>query len=484
MTMHPRRLSGPRLTLALAAGSEPWESDALASVAAAPTRVTLVKRCLDLGDLLTVAATGSVRVALLAAHLDGLDADSVERLRRAGVRSVVVLPAGASEVERHRLRRLGLSAAVEEGELQQGSALLPLLEAVSEAGLAPPGVEDLLDGPAPQAGRSPVPEVPGVRDLGADDVTGTGTGTGTGTAAVPVAGRVVAVWGPHGAPGRTTVAIGLAAEAAARGVDTTVVDADPHGGAVGQHLAVLDEASGLLAAVRLANAGQLDAARLVGVARQVEPRLRLVTGLPRPDRWTEVRSQTLTTVLDVAATLTPLVVVDAGFGLDTRAADGRPAAPSRDRLSMTVLEHADDLVVVAAADPVGLTRLARSLLDLRTVRPAGPDVVVVNRMRPGLGWAERDVVDMVARVAPDARVAFLPEDRAAADRALVGGRTLAEGGDGPLRRAVARVAAEHLARTGLVAPLVRRSRRDRRNRRDLRARQQPAAVTGQTLSSR
>lgn len=438
----------PRLTVALAAGSESWESPALAAVAAAPTRVTLVKRCLDLGDLLTVAATGSVRVALVAAHLDGLDADSVERLRRAGVRSVVVVPSGASEVERHRLRRLGFSTSVEEAELREGTPLLPLLETAATAGLAPPGVEDLLAGPvAPR----PAPEaVPGV---GPDEASGD----------APEAGRVVAVWGPHGAPGRTTVAIGLAAEAAAQGVATTVVDADPHGGAVGQHLAVLDEASGLLAAVRLANAGQLDASRLVGVARQVDPRLRLVTGLPRPDRWTEVRGQTLTTVLDVAATLTPLVVVDAGFGLDTRAAEGRPSAPSRDRLSMAVLEHADDLVVVAAADPVGLTRLARSLLDLRTVRPAGPELVVVNRMRPGLGWAERDVVDMVARVAPDAHVAFLPEDRAAADRALVGGRTLVESGDGPLRRAVATLAADHLARTRLVTARPRRPRRVRRS---------------------
>ena len=280
---------------------------------------------------------------------------------------------------------------------------------------------------------------------------------------------MVAVWGPHGAPGRTTVAIGLAAEAAANGVATTVVDADPHGGAVGQHLAVLDEASGLLAAVRLANAGQLEATRLVTVARQLDDRLRLVTGLPRPDRWTEVRPQTLTTVLDVAATVTPLVVVDAGFGLDTRAAEGRPVTPSRDRLSMAVLEHADDLVVVASSDPVGLTRLARALLDLRGVRPEGPDLVVVNRMRDGLGWSERDVVDMVARVAPDARVTFLPDDRAAADRAVVGGRTLRESGDGALRRALAALTADLLVHLGLVSASDGR-RRARRQPRTARAR--------------
>lgn len=452
---------GPRITVAIAAGTDRWESRALETVASSPSRLTLVKRCLDLSDLLAVAATGTLRVVLLSATLDGLDTDSVERLRRAGVRSTVVVPAGASDAERKRLRRLGVTRQVDEADLAR---LVALLEETAAAELEPPGLADLL----PPSDRGDTAPPAGVRET-ADARSHVGVGASLGR------GRVVAVWGPHGAPGRTTVAIGLAAEAAALGVATTVVDADPHGGAVGQHLAVLDEASGLLAAVRLANAGQLDAGRLVTVARRLDDRLRLVTGLPRPDRWTEVRPQTLTTVLDVAATVTPLVVVDAGFGLDTRVTEGRPAAPSRDRLSMAVLEHADDVVVVASSDPVGLTRLARALLDLRGVRPQGPDLVVVNRMRDGLGWAERDVVDMVARVAPDARVAFLPDDRAAADRALVGGRTLRESGDGALRRALAAMTADHLVRVGLTPR--EDSRRARRRRRGRRA---PA----QMLSSR
>ena len=49
-------------------------------------------------------------------------------------------------------------------------------------------------------------------------------------------GRVVVVWGPQGAPGRTTVAAGLAGVLAARGAETVLVDADPYGGAVAQHL--------------------------------------------------------------------------------------------------------------------------------------------------------------------------------------------------------------------------------------------------------
>jgi MinD-like ATPase involved in chromosome partitioning or flagellar assembly len=257
-------------------------------------------------------------------------------------------------------------------------------------------------------------------------------------------GRVVAVWGPTGAPGRTTVAIGLAAEAAARGCAVTLLDADPYGGAVGQQLAVLDEASGLLAAARLANSGQLDGERLAGLAREVGPRLRLLTGLPRPDRWTEVRPQALGQVLSTARTLDEYVVVDTGFGLPSTPLDPFATGPTRDEITLAVLEEADHLVVVGSADPVGLTRLVRSLRDVEEVCPSGPDLVVVNRMRTSLGWSQREIGDLVAQVAPRSRLVFLPDDRIAVDRAMVSGRTLLESGDSPLRRAVAELASSLL----------------------------------------
>ena len=68
------------------------------------------------------------------------------------------------------------------------------------------------------------------------------------------------MWGPTGAPGRTTVAVGLATELARSGVHTLLADADVYGGVVAQVLGFLDEAPGLAAAVRLANNGQLDLA--------------------------------------------------------------------------------------------------------------------------------------------------------------------------------------------------------------------------------
>jgi MinD-like ATPase involved in chromosome partitioning or flagellar assembly len=409
----PARLgAGPRVAVLLAGGNAPWEPEALTRLRDAAPGVVLVKRCLDLADLLATAATGAAEVAVVAGGLPGLDADALAGLTRHGVRTVVVRgqPAGPATDgldERTRLLRMGVARVLDDGVLDT------LVDHVRDAARQEPARED-----------PPRPE-------GAADLVLPATGED---------GRLVAVWGPAGAPGRTTVAIGLAAEAARRGRGVTLLDADPYGGAVAQQLAVLEEISGLLAATRLANTGQLDEAGLAGLAREVSPGLRLLTGLPRPDRWAEVRPRAFSDLLGCARRLDGLVVVDTGFGLPDGTADAFDAGPGRDDTTAAVAEEADAVVVVGSADPVGLTRLARGLRDLAELRPEGPAVVVVNRMRPALGWSEREVRQLVEGYVPRAAVRFLPQDGAAADRALVAGRALTECGDSALRRALAAVA--------------------------------------------
>jgi MinD-like ATPase involved in chromosome partitioning or flagellar assembly len=248
---------------------------------------------------------------------------------------------------------------------------------------------------------------------------------------------VVAVWGPAGAPGRTTVAVALAAELARRGHRTVLVDADPYGGAVAQQLGIMDEVSGVLAATRLATSGEL-AERFDGVQRGVGAHLGVVTGLPRADRWVEVRAGAVQHVLEVAREHGQ-VVVDTGFCLEEDPAAERGSRPGRNQMTLEALEAADEVVVVGSADPVGLSRLARGLVELRDQTGGAPARVVVNRMRPTLGWSQKDVAGMVAGFARLAGLHFLPEDRDTVDRMLVAGRTLPELGDSALGRAVAGV---------------------------------------------
>lgn len=380
-----------RVTVLLAAGGAIWEASALRLLSGGACVV--LKRCVDLADLLATAATGQADVAVVAGELAGLDADAVVALLRAEVRCIAV---GGDQ---DALGRIGVVAVVPDADLEGLPAIVVSAGARGLVAEAEPVWE---------------PDSEGTR------------------------GRVVVVHGPAGAPGRTTLAIGLAAEHARRGGRCVLVDADPHGGAVAQHLGVLDEVSGLLAAARLVNAGSLDAASFARCRRIVSEGFEVVTGLPRPDRWVEARPGVLDTVLDCAAEIAN-VVVDTGFSLEDDADLGR--SMSRNQLTLDAVAAADSLVVVGSADPVGLARLARTLVELRDTRVPVivPVTVVVNRMRDSLGWSRRDIAGMVEGYIRPAGIFFMPEDRAVIDRALVAGRAVGELGDSALRRGLAQV---------------------------------------------
>ena len=434
----PRPAAVPLL---LAAAGAPWEATAVERLDRRGAGTVLHRRCVDLPDLVAAGRTGLARVAVVADTLPGLDADAVGLLRSAGVQVVAVLTV-RDDVGEERLLRLGVHRCV-------AADLDGLEDAVRQAA----------EGPAPDDRTDTVPD--GV--TGAADVDGPTDGR---------QGRVVAVWGPAGAPGRTTMAVSVAADLASRGVATLLVDADPYGGTVAQHLGMLEEVSGLLAAARVANAGRLDERGLAQLCRAVGDGLRVLTGLPRADRWVEVRPAAFEELLRQARRLADRVVVDLGFSLEE---DGDPfaAAPRRNGMTLQALEEADELVVVGAADPVGLARLARGLAEVAERWPDLPTVVVVNRVRPSLGWAEQDVRGMVEGFHRSARVRFVPEDRETGDRALMAGRSAVELGDSPLRRAVVAVTDTLAGAVPVAEParrVARRSGRALRSRRAGRAR--------------
>lgn len=381
--------------LLLASGAA-WESTALEALSGAP-RVVVLKRCVDVGDLLATAATGQAHVVVLSLDAPGLDTAAIAHLRRHAVRPVAVVAEPAQEATTARAARLEIATLVSVADL---------------AGLAKTltRVEELTD--------------TRIRDaLAAEPVA-------------PAGGdhRVVAIWGPAGASGRTTVATAVAAELARRRTPVLLVDADPWSGAVAQHLGVLDEVSGVLSAARLASSGQLRQ-RFTSVRRAVDDHLSVLTGLPRADRWVEVRSGALTDVLELGREQSH-VVVDTGFSIEQDRAPDVGTAPGRNTMTLECLELADEILVVGSADPVGLSRLARALVELRDLTGAAPVRVAVNRMRPSLGWSEKDIAGMVEGFARISGLHFLPDDRASVDRALVAGRSLVEAGDGPLVRAV------------------------------------------------
>ena len=345
------------MDVVIAAGGAAWEEAAIREVEAS-TVLRLARRCVDVADLLAVAQTGRAGAAIVSTGLPGLDLDAVAQLEAFGVRVAAVDP-DPSLSEAWGIRRV----------LRLGE-----LDGIADEGWVEPRSET--------SRRAPV----------------------------------VAVWGPAGAPGRSTVALALASAAAARSVDTVLVDADTHGGSLGQLLGVLDDVSGLVAACRGVNNGRPH--EVATHLLDVDPSLRLLTGLPRADMWPQVRTSAMQGVLDQLRGAAQLVVVDIGAELEPPSGPG----PSRHQTALQVVDTADVVVVVGRPDPVGLSRLVRGLHDLATIVPGVEPVVVVNQMRSTLGWKEREVRATVARLTGIEPVVHLPSDQSSLDLAAMSGR--------------------------------------------------------------
>lgn len=376
----------------------------------------VVRRCVDVPDLLAAAASHQAQVAVVSAHLRSLDRTVVARLSEEGL-AVVGATAETSSADEAALRRLGVDYFAAADDLTTFADVL-------DAAVA---------GPADAFDREPYE--PLARRGGA-----------AAWQELPVArrGRVVAVWGGAGAPGRSVLALGLSAELARLSAPTLLIDADVYGGASAALLGLIDESSGLLAATRAANTGTLDTPTLARHARTVSPQLRVLTGLPRADRWTELRPALLRDVLDVARGLCAFTVVDCGFALEAdEEISYDVAAPRRNGATLEVLQDADLVVVVGAADPLSLGRLIRAVHELSVVVPGVRPYVVINRVRESLGWSVADMVQTVSRATGVSTVRTLPDDRQACDKAIVHGRTLTEvASDAKLTRAFASMAAE------------------------------------------
>jgi MinD-like ATPase involved in chromosome partitioning or flagellar assembly len=418
---------GGRVPVLLATSGGPGEAALVAELERPGSGIRVLRRCLDVSDLLGCAATMGGLAALVDARLPRLDRDAVSRLRRAGLVVVVV----ADAEHRVRASALGADLVVDGREpAELASALRPL---VGEPGTPDPGLvgEPPTEHPAPRSGSG-----------------------GAEPSAVAGPARLIVVWGPTGAPGRSTLALTVADELARRGVRVVLADADTTGPALAQRLALLGDDPALPALVRLAGSGQLTAEAVMDRLVALPGGLRVLTGLARPDRWTDLRQSALTATWQEVVGLADAVVVDVGAGLerdDEVLLD--PGLPSRYAATFATLAAADDVVVVGRPDPVGLARLLRGWDQVVDVAPSARHHVVVNRVRRGVtGPAGGDALRRLVRDHCGQPAWLVPDDQRSVDTAELAGTTLAAAAPrSSARRALIELAV-HLAPTPRPGP--------------------------------
>ena len=372
--------------------------------------MVIADRCLDAVSLVERAAAMDLDVALASSDLHRLSAASLTAIREA--RLPLVLLVEPADIERYGgLGHLVPAAAVAE----------EVCAALREA-------------------RARGPSYPTPTGAGASEqVPDSGEGDDEGSE-----GQVIAVVSGKGAPGKTTVAIGLAAALGNAGRRVVLVDADLRGGNVGPYLD-LDPRLGL---VGLAFGGNGISERVrIEDELQEGPGFAVLTGVERPETSSSVSVELLAATVIALRRRFDVVVADAGQAIPVI------QPPATDSL----LRLADRVLVVTCGDLVSLWNARAAVRHLREGLGLAPEAmaVVLNR-REGRG---RYGMTEVERALAVPVLAAVPEDRRAARRAVeaqlpittAGGRAARE-----LRGLADRLTAEPAA-TG--APARRRRRR-------------------------
>ncbi|MET4900938.1 chromosome partitioning protein [Paenarthrobacter sp. CC6] len=386
--------------------------------------VTVVRRCSELAELMAACQSGLALAAIVGDGCEELTTTLVDRLAAVGV-SILALTDNPDEAG--RLRSIGVVAA--SSDIEPKALADEISQAVARAsryGRADNGLSAGFADPSVEPPQLALPD-------GKSEEPSDG------------AGRIFAVWGPTGAPGRTLLAVNMAAELAADGQSVILVDADSYGASVSAMLGLLDESAGLAQACRLADQGLLDADALAGTASRVFTKagsFRVLTGTTRADRWTELRAAALTRVLERARQLADTVVIDVGFCLESdEELSFDTLAPRRNAATLRSLELADVVFAVGTADAIGVPRLVRGLAELAEVVPQASPRIVLNKVkRSAVGYAPRQQLqDAWNRYGPGTGIdAYLPSDPLACDTALLTGSVLLEcAPDSELRIAIA-----------------------------------------------
>lgn len=220
-------------------------------------------------------------------------------------------------------------------------------------------------------------------------------------------GKIIAVWGPKGAPGRTTLAVELAAELASIEPETLLIDGDPYGGDCLQIFGVIEELPTIVWAARMAAKEELDGARLaLDLRRAGRSGPVLLPGLPRSEMWPEVSDYGWRQLLSVARASFRFTVCDVGFCLEPADSSFPGAGEGRNRIARAAVREAERVVAVCRGDAIGVKNFLWGFEQLRELGRDEDVVIIANRVRSS---EQRALGDLFRRHLGKRPIAYIPD---------------------------------------------------------------------------
>ena len=346
----------------LAAPSQ--ESEDLLVASAPAAGVHIVRRCIDAVDVLAAVATYPDAIPIISASLPRLVSATVERL---GSRTVGLAD---DDEDVRRLTGLGVMRIVRSSQVPLWPALVAPSPADATIAQQPVGVPE--SGSAVEVSLAPA--------------------SGAG---------VIAVWGPPGAPGRTTIAIGLADALARRGIRVCLVDADTYAPSI--DLALGLGSGGLVTACLRSESAS--GPLMSTCCSAISSNLSVLPGVGPSQTWRDLRPSSLVAMWVLMRSEFDAIVVDIGSCIEDDDA-GSPWAMRRNAAAVTALQEADLVLAVADGSPAGAARLAREWPKITTAASTARRLVVQNRApRRSSSWLET-----TASLGIDAPILSIPHD--------------------------------------------------------------------------
>ena len=342
---------------------DPEREASLSALLGSRTDVELVLRCVDRIEALAAIRGASLDAVVAIGNTHWFDRQEAEEAMEAGVKLIALVD---HPFDSERMRGLG-------------AVLLPLSATDDEI------VDECREGST--QGR-PVQRVPLASSTN----------------------KVIAVWGPKGSPGRTTVAIELAELLAAGQPSTLLMDADTYGGDILQLLGITEELPTLVWAARMAAKGETDPARfLTDFRRAHDTGPVLLPGIPRADLWSEISDFGMKELLLKVRETFAFSICDVGGCFEPPSSPYPEEGEGRNRVARACLREADHVVTVLRCDPVGIKNFLWAFEDLKELVDPDRIWIVANRVRSG---EERDIADLLRRYIRKKAIAFVADGEA------------------------------------------------------------------------
>jgi MinD-like ATPase involved in chromosome partitioning or flagellar assembly len=351
----------------------PHETDLISGVT--QRGFTVVRRCLEAVDVLAAASIEPHAAVVLDADTPRLSADTVAAIPK--LRERIVIALAPDQDAAVQVRNWGIHSVVM---------------------LSDPDVLDRITSEL-SATRAALAEHASTANQRAT--------TGDGS-------DVTVVYGAAGAPGRSTIALGLSEAWSRSGDRVCLIDADSIGPSLALLVGMTEDVSGVLVAARYADQGALDVRSLSSACRRLDDRLWLMTGIGSADRWHQLRPASFERVVSLCAEHFDRVVIDTNPLLNVEGFDDALTAgmPGRDGVTRSALHMSDSVVVVTQPDAVSVVRLSVDVPMVMRLIEHSRVSVAVNRASKRDGRAGTHVAEVLTESGINVPVHTVPEDGA------------------------------------------------------------------------